>query len=201
MGSYKLLSLLSGNDEIYKRMKYNYFTSILMPILILSILFCNILDITISASFSIQLLIIQLVFTISIIGKIAMYFEKSKLLKYECSDCSSSTANLMKSMVEFESDICKKYKKSTVTINIAFYLTVFFLWVSPMSNFSSGIKRSCIIIAIVLLFAYYIVQKNRINVIKSKAMMVFMRTNHNLIEKALVELNISDDEYNRVLMV
>ena len=70
-----------------------------------------------------------------------------------------------------------------------------------MSNSSSGIKRSCINIAIVLLFAYYIVQENRINVIKSKAMMVFMRANHELIEKALVELNISDDEYNKVLMV
>ena len=141
MGSYKYLGLISGNDNIFKMPKYNCIATIMMAVLISVILFCDIFDIGMSAFNSSQLLVIIGVLTVSLNWDIANNIEKAKLLKHDCTNRMPSTINLWNNLIVFERNNCNKYKKSTVTINISYYITMWLLWIIPMSNTSSGVKK------------------------------------------------------------
>ena len=160
MGSYKYLGLISGNDNIFKMPKYNCIATVMMAILISVILFCNIFDIGMSEFNLSQLLVITGVLTVSLNWDIANNMEKAKLLKHDCTNRMPSTIKLWNKLLGFERNNCKKYKKSTVTINISYYITMLLLWIIPMSNPSSDMKIDCLITAILILFTYYKIQGN-----------------------------------------
>ena len=199
MGSYKYLGLISGNDNIFKMPKYNCIATVMMAILISVILFCNIFDIGMSEFNLSQLLVITGVLTVSLNWDIAKNVEKAKLLKHDCTNRMLITIKLWNKLLGFERNNCKKYKKSTVTIKISYYITMLLLWIIPMSNPSSDMKIDCLITAILILFTYYKIQGNRIKVKKANDLSLFMYANHELFEAMHIELNISDDEFNRIL--